>query len=198
MGESLLEPLPDSQLADVVPGVQQARDVCESTANKAQDLQRSSNFNAMQQCTTVSPTATDSSPFVVSEYRWCKSRSDHCHPWGHLRFVSQVLMGWVNCSDKYLKKYSDLLAGLGFSSVRTIQPTFQAFSLYESPRRVWASNILDFLIAQQAPSRSEVGVPDRFAKGAGPDLPDPVLLPMPAGQWFCGVSVMAVAGYWSR
>ena len=61
-------------------------------------------------------------------------------------FLVQVLLGWVNCSDKYLKKYSDLLSELGYSSVRSIQPTFQAFSFYESPRQIWASNILDYLV----------------------------------------------------
>ena len=55
-------------------------------------------------------------------------------------------MGWVNCGDKYLAKYSELLSKLGYSSLRTIQPTLTGFSIAEAPRRVWARNILEFLL----------------------------------------------------
>jgi Eukaryotic protein of unknown function (DUF829) len=57
----------------------------------------------------------------------------------------QVLCGWVNSQDKYLAKYSTLLAAHGYSSLRTIQPTGTGFSLFEAGRRKWAANILSFV-----------------------------------------------------
>jgi Eukaryotic protein of unknown function (DUF829) len=57
----------------------------------------------------------------------------------------QVLCGWVNSQDKYLAKYSALLAAHGYGSLRTIQPTGTGFSLFEAGRREWAVNILSFV-----------------------------------------------------
>lgn len=62
-------------------------------------------------------------------------------------------MGWVNCGDKYLAKYSDLLSKLGCSSVRSVQPALTGFSIAEAPRRLWASNILNFLLETQRSNR---------------------------------------------
>lgn len=160
MAEFLIEPLPDGLLSDLVPGMKVARDAYEATTTKAKVIQRSGNFNAMQQCTTLSDTANESSPFVV-----CNTPGSRMIGLirSHSVAVGQVLMGWINCSDKYLKKYSDLLSGLGYSSVRSVQPKLQAFSLYESPRRAWARDILEFLLAtQQLPSRLEVGCLERW------------------------------------
>lgn len=69
------------------------------------------------------------------------------------RYLLQVLMGWVNCGDKYLAKYSDLLSKLGCSSVRSVQPALTGFSIAEAPRRLWASNILEFLLQTQRSNR---------------------------------------------
>ena len=62
-------------------------------------------------------------------------------------------MGWVNCGDKYLAKYSDLLSDLGFSSVRSVQPALTGFSIAETPRRLWAINILEFVLETQGSNR---------------------------------------------
>ena len=62
-------------------------------------------------------------------------------------------MGWVNCGDKYLAKYSDLLSKLGVSSVRTVQPALTGFAIAESPRRLWATNILEFVLEIQERDR---------------------------------------------
>lgn len=72
----------------------------------------------------------------------------------HAPFV--VLMGWVNCDHKYLAKYSDLLSKNGYSSLRTIQPTLTGFSVAEAPRRLWASNILDYLLERQKMQRRSI------------------------------------------
>ncbi|DBB01709.1 hypothetical protein WJX77_003873 [Trebouxia sp. C0004] len=65
----------------------------------------------------------------------------------HAPFV--ILLGWVNCDHRYLAKYSELLSKNGYSSLRTIQPTFTGFSIAEAPRRLWASNILNYLLERQ-------------------------------------------------
>lgn len=120
-------------------------------------MQRRANFQAMSECTEISATASDTTPFVVSGRLQVLAKLSSAS--ADIAMSRQVLMGWINCSDKYLKKYSDLLSSLGYSSVRTIQPTLQAFSLYESQRRVWASDILEYLTeTQQLPSRSGVGI----------------------------------------
>ncbi len=62
-------------------------------------------------------------------------------------------MGWVNCDHKYLAKYSELLSKSGYSSLRTIQPTFTGFSVAEAPRRLWASNILNYLLERHKVKR---------------------------------------------
>ncbi|DBA69073.1 TPA: hypothetical protein ACH3X2_013233 [Trebouxia sp. C0005] len=65
-------------------------------------------------------------------------------------------MGWVNCDHKYLAKYSELLSKIGYSSLRTIQPTFTGFSIAEAPRRLWASNILNYLLERQKVQRRSI------------------------------------------
>lgn len=59
----------------------------------------------------------------------------------------QVLAGWVNSQDRYLAKYSALLAEHGYSSLRTIQPTATGFAISEAGRRQWATDLLVFLAA---------------------------------------------------
>lgn len=62
-------------------------------------------------------------------------------------------MGWVNCGDKYLAKYNELLSKLGYSSIRSVQPALTGFSIAETPRRLWAINILEFLLETLRPDR---------------------------------------------
>ncbi|KAL3133622.1 hypothetical protein ABBQ32_008142 [Trebouxia sp. C0010 RCD-2024] len=64
-----------------------------------------------------------------------------------------VLMGWVSCGDKYLAKYNNLLSTLGYSSMRSVQPALTGFAIAETPRRLWAINMLEFLLETQRPDR---------------------------------------------
>lgn len=108
-----------------------------------------------------------------------------------------MLLGWVNCSDKYLRKYSEVLSELGYSSVRSIQPTLTAFSLSESPRRVWARNILELLIdtqglhARLCPVYCTIRGMQKFSL-AHADNTDG------AGQWYSTASATGVAGCWNK
>lgn len=67
--------------------------------------------------------------------------------------MEQVLMGWVSCGDKYLAKYNNLLSTLGYSSMRSVQPALTGFAIAETPRRLWAINMLEFLLETQRPDR---------------------------------------------
>ena len=104
---------------------------------------------------TISPVESEHAPFVVRgqhHYPLCSSCSSPTCKTGKLQGL-QVLMGWVNCEHKYLAKYSELLSKHGYSSLRTIQPTFTGFSVAEAPRRLWASNILNYLLERQKVQR---------------------------------------------
>lgn len=67
----------------------------------------------------------------------------HHHP-----FAPQVLMGWVEAQrDGALLKYAELLAGAGYPSCRSVQPTATAFSPLDRTRRGWALALLRHLEA---------------------------------------------------
>lgn len=61
-----------------------------------------------------------------------------------------MLLGWFGCQDRYLAKYSELLKGLGYSSVRAICPPWRVFSPTHHPRRAWAAQLLRNLEAVDA------------------------------------------------
>lgn len=48
---------------------------------------------------------------------------------------NQMLRRWVNSQDRYLAKYSALLAKYGCNSLRTIQSTAVGFAFLEHGRR---------------------------------------------------------------
>lgn len=59
-----------------------------------------------------------------------------------------VLMGWVEAQrDGALLKYAELLAGAGYPSCRSVQPTATAFSPLDRTRRGWALALLRHLEA---------------------------------------------------
>jgi hypothetical protein len=73
-----------------------------------------------------------------------------CEAAVHVAIRAQVLMGWVDASrDGALLKYAELLAGAGYASVRSVQPTATAFSAFDRARRGWALQLLAFLQEKQ-------------------------------------------------
>lgn len=67
-----------------------------------------------------------------------------------------VLMGWLGCEDRYLKKYSDVVKGMGYSIVRTICPTSVCMSYSSAPTAAYAEDVLDFLVSSGLDTRREV------------------------------------------
>ena len=59
----------------------------------------------------------------------------------------QVLMGWVGCQDRHLRKYSDVLNAAGFATLRTICPKLRLFAPIPAVRRAWAARVLDYVAA---------------------------------------------------
>lgn len=53
-----------------------------------------------------------------------------------------MLCGWAGCQDKYLIKYAERLAELGFPSLRSILPNREGFSPFPWGRRAWAALLL--------------------------------------------------------
>eukprot|EP01024_Parvocaulis_polyphysoides_P011157 TRINITY_DN1391_c2_g1_i1.p1 TRINITY_DN1391_c2_g1~~TRINITY_DN1391_c2_g1_i1.p1 ORF type:complete len:319 (-),score=33.47 TRINITY_DN1391_c2_g1_i1:648-1583(-) len=56
-----------------------------------------------------------------------------------------LLMGWFGCSDRYLKKYSEVLSDMGWSSLRIILPGLRVFNTYQS-QFPYAATILDLIL----------------------------------------------------
>ncbi len=110
----------------------------------------------------MSESAAEGAPFVVR----CKPTwTTLTHPVGMCPPVrmppydpnsNQVLRRWVNSQDRYLAKYSALLAKHGCSSLRTIQSTAVGFAISEHGRQQGAENVLAFLAdCKQAGGRQE-------------------------------------------
>lgn len=54
----------------------------------------------------------------------------------------QVILGWLNSKDKYVRKYADLLKALGYSTLRFSCPATDVMSIFERPRVNWAKRLL--------------------------------------------------------
>lgn len=60
-----------------------------------------------------------------------------------------VIGGWAGAQDRSLRKYAELVASMGYTSVRSVQPTPNIFSPTERPRRRWALDLLRFMEQQK-------------------------------------------------
>ena len=59
-----------------------------------------------------------------------------------------VIGGWAGAQDRALRKYAELMASMGYATVRSVQPTPYIFSPVHLPRRRWALALLEFLRQQ--------------------------------------------------
>eukprot|EP00803_Ostreobium_quekettii_P005072 evm.model.scf_277.4 EVM.evm.TU.scf_277.4 scf_277:25704-30844(-) len=67
-----------------------------------------------------------------------------------------VLMGWLGCEDRHLKKYSDVVKGMGYSIVRTTCPSSVCMSYSAAPTTAYAKDVLDFLVASGLDTRRQM------------------------------------------
>ena len=58
-----------------------------------------------------------------------------------------VLLGWLGADKKHLDKYSDLLLADGYATVRSTCPTSYLFWPTPEPRRQWAYDLLEYVVA---------------------------------------------------
>eukprot|EP01024_Parvocaulis_polyphysoides_P073411 TRINITY_DN9445_c1_g1_i3.p2 TRINITY_DN9445_c1_g1~~TRINITY_DN9445_c1_g1_i3.p2 ORF type:complete len:290 (-),score=30.39 TRINITY_DN9445_c1_g1_i3:995-1810(-) len=56
-----------------------------------------------------------------------------------------VLMGWLGSQYRHLQKYSDVLSGMGWNSLRTIPPSYYLLTSFQA-QLPYASDILDLIL----------------------------------------------------